>query len=257
MQPDPFNASDDFSRRSLCLFMNETGYENFKSERVFAIGGVAGFRPQVEHASRLWQEMKAKQGQDGASPERSTGTRTTITDLFARSHLPRFAFIVKRPPIFPSSVNVLRLLHPLMVEELARMIGELPTLPSNVVICLEHTELFSPKIIQAMPAISLEINETEVPVTGVFTHGESPEPLLEMAGHLTWQARQCKAQLPTKGLSREFVAMFPEGARYAICRELRLEKTSGGQEPHCQLSFVDNTSDLARLNWRTRRAASA
>ncbi len=148
MQPNLFNACGDISRRTLCLFMNETGHEDFKSgQRFFAIGGIAGFGPQVEHASKLWQEMKAKQSGDVDTPLREI---KAVSEFFARSKLPRFVFIIKRPPIFPSSVNVLRLLHPLMVDELARMIGDLPTLPSNVLICLEHTELLNPKIIEAI-----------------------------------------------------------------------------------------------------------
>ena len=264
MQPKLISADADISRRTLCLFMNETGHEDFKSgQRFFAIGGIAGFGPQVEHAARLWRETKAKHVGDADASLHASGMTMSgpqiraVNEFFARSKLPRFVFIIKRPPIFPSSVNVLRLLHPLMVDELARMIGDLPTLPSNVLICLEHTELLTPKIIEAMPAISLEIDETEVPVAGIFMHDGSPEPLLEMADHLTRQAQhQYKEQAPGKELMPEFVAIFPKGSPYAIYRELRLEKMSGGQEPHWQLSFTDDDAAIAQPAWRARKSAS-
>ncbi len=201
MQSKSVSAETEVGRRSLCLFMNETGHDEFKSgQRFFAIGGIAGFAPQVEHATRLWREMKARYfgGADtplhASSHAMSDPQIKAVREFFARSKLPRFVFIIKRPPIFPSSINALRLLHPVMVDELARMIGDLPTLPSNVLICLEHTELLTPKIIEAMPAISLEIHGTEVPVAGIFIHEGSSEPLLEMADQLTWRAqlRQCK-----------------------------------------------------------------
>ncbi len=264
MQPKLISAYGD-SRRTLCLFMDETGHDEFKSgERFFAIGGIAGFGPQVEHGARLWREMKAKHFAGADTPLHASGNTMSgpqikaVGEFFARSKLPRFVFIIKRPPIFPSTVNALRLLHPLMVDELARMIGDLPTLPSNVLICLEHTELLTPKIIEAMPAISLEIHDAEVPVVGIFIHKGASEPLLEMADHLTWHAqRQYKDKVPGKGLMPEFVAMFPRGAPYAIHRELRIRKISGGQEPHWQLSFTDDEPAIARPQWRDRRSAGA
>jgi len=264
MQPKLISTDADISRRTLCLFMDEMGHDEFKSgQRLFAIGGIAGFGPQVKHGARLWREMKAKHF-GGADTPLSTSGQTmsgpqikAVGEFFARSKLPRFVFIIKRPPILPPSVNALRLLHPLMVAELARMIGDLTTLPSNVLISLEHTELLTPKIIEAMPAISLEIHDTEVPVVGIFIHKGASEPLLEMADHLTCCAqRQYKDHTLGKEPVPEFVAMFPGSAPYAICRELRLEKMSGGQEPHWQLRFTDDAPDLARLNWRTRRTAS-
>ena len=92
---------------------------------------------------------------------------------------------------------------------------------------------------------------------GIFIHKGASEPLLEMADHLTCCAqRQYKDHTLGKEPVPEFVAMFPQGAPYAICRELRLEKMSGGQEPHWQFRFTDDAPDLARLNWRTRRSAS-
>ena len=91
------------------------------------------------------------------------------------------------------------------------MMGDLPTLPSNVLICLEHTELLTPKIIEAMPAISLEIHDTEVPVVGIFIHKGASEPLLEMADHLTWHAqRQYRDQAPGKALMPEFRCYVPQ-----------------------------------------------
>jgi hypothetical protein len=261
--PDLFSACGDISRRTLRLFMNETGHEDFKSaQRSFAIGGIAGFEPQVEHATKLWRELKAKHfGEVYAPLHASKAVNASqieaVSEFFARSKLPRFVFIIKRPPIFPSSVNVLRLLHPLMVDELARMIGDLPTLPSNVLICLEHTELLTPKIIEAMPAISLEIHGTEVPVVGIFIHEGTSEPLLEMVDHLTWRAqRQCKDQAPGNELMPEFVAMFPKGAPYAVYRELRLGKKSGGGEERWQLSFTDDDLAIAQPDWRARKSAS-
>jgi len=263
MQPKLISANPDIGRRTLCLFMDETGHDEFKSgQRFFAIGGIAGFGRQVEHGARLWREMKAKHFGGADTPLNSSGQTMSgpqikaVGEFFARSKLPRFVFIIKRPPIFPSSVNALRLLHPLMVDELARMIGDLPTLPSNVLICLEHTELLTPKIIEAMPAISLEIHDTEVPVVGIFIHKGASEPLLEMADHLTWHAqRQYKGQAPGKDLM--LGAMFPRGAPYAIYRELRLGKMSGGDEPRWQLGFTDDESAIARPHWRARKSAGA
>ena len=68
--------------------------------------------------------------------------------------------------------------------------------------------------------------------------------------------QQYKDQAPGKELMPEFVAMFPKGAPYAIYRELRLEKMSGGQEPHWQLSFTEDAPTIARLNWRAWKSAS-
>ena len=265
MQPKLISTYADIGRRTLCLFMDETGHDDFKSgQRFFAIGGIAGFGPQVKHGARLWREMKAKHFGGADSPLNSSGQTMSgpqikaVGEFFARSKLPRFVFIIKRPPIFPSSVNALKLLHPLMVDELARMIGDLTTVPSNVLICLEHTELLTPRIIEAMPAISLEIHDTEVPVVGTFIHKGASEPLLEMADHLTWHAeRQHKDQTPGKELMPEFLAMFPRGAPYAIYRELRLGKMSGGDEPRWQLSFTDDEPAIAPPHWRARRSAGA
>ena len=265
MQPILTSADAEISRRTLCLFMDETGHDEFKSgQRFFAIGGIAGFGPQVEHATRLWREMKAKHFGDADTPLHASGKAMSgpqikaVSEFFARSKLPRFVFIIKRPPIFASSVNALRLLHPVMVDELARMIGDLPTMPSSVLICLEHTELLTPKIIEAMPAISLEIHDTEVPVVGIFIHKGASEPLLEMADHLTWHAqRQYRDQAPGKALMPEFVAMFPRVASYAIYRELRLGKMRGGDEPRWQLSFTDDDLAIARPHWRARKSAGA
>ena len=104
-----------------------------------------------------------------------------------------------------------------------------------------------------MPAISLEIQDTEVPVAGIFIHKGASEPLLEMADHLTCCAqRQYKDQAPGKEPMPEFVAMFPRGAPYAIYRELRLGKMSGGDEPRWQLSFTDDEPAIAQPAWRAR-----
>jgi hypothetical protein len=263
MQPKVIEADADVGRRTLCLFMDETGHEEFKSDqRFFAIGGIAGFTPQVEHASRLWRQMKAKHFGGAEMPLHASGKMITrsqidaVTEFFKRSRLPRFAFIIKRPPVLPSNINALKLLHPLMAEELARMIGDLPTLPSDVLICLEHSERLMPKIIEAMPGVSLQIDDTDVPVVGLFTRKEPPEPLLEMADQLTWRAqRQYKDQAPGKELMPEFVAVFPEGAAYAIYRELRVGTMSGGEEPQWQLSFAEDDRVRVRLEWPGRRTA--
>jgi hypothetical protein len=78
-----------------------------------------------------------------------------------------------------------------------------------------------------------------------------------MADHLTWRAQaQYKEQTPGKELMPEFIAMFPQGAPYAIYRELRLEKMSGGREPHWQFSFTEDAPAIARLNWRALKSAS-
>jgi hypothetical protein len=93
---------------------------------------------------------------------------------------------------------------------------------------------------------------------GLFIHKGASEPLFEMAHHLTWHAqRQYKDQAPGNGLMPEFVAMFPRGAPYAIYRELRIGKMSGGQEPHWQLSFTDDEPAIARPQWRDRKSAGA
>ena len=101
--------------------MDETGHDEFKSgQRFFAIGGIAGFGPQVEHGARLWREMKAKHFGGADTPLNTSGQTMSgpqikaVGEFFARSKLPRFVFIIKRPPIFASSVNALRLLHPVM-----------------------------------------------------------------------------------------------------------------------------------------------
>ena len=126
-----------------------------------------------------------------------------------------------------------------MTEELARMIGDLPTLPSDVLVCLEHAERLMPKIIEAMPGVSLEIGGTEVPVVGLFTRQQASEPLLEIADQLTWRAeRQYKDQATGQERTPEFIAVFPEGAPYAIYRELRVGTMSGVDEPRWQLSFT-------------------
>jgi hypothetical protein len=246
MLPKVINADAEVGRRTLCLFMDETGHEEFKSDqRFFAIGGIAGFGPQIEHATRLWRQMKAKHFGDAETPMRASGKLMTcpqidaVSKFFTRSRLPRFAFIIKRPPVLPSYVNALKLLHPIMTEELARMIGDLPTLPSDVLVCLEHAERLMPKIIEAMPGVSLEIDGIEVPVVGLFTHKQASEPLLEIADQLTWRAqRQYKDQATGQERTPEFVAVFPEGAPYAIYRELRVGTMSGGDEPRWQLSFT-------------------
>jgi hypothetical protein len=264
MQPELISACADISRRTLCLFMDETGHDEFKSgQRFFAIGGIAGFGPQVEHATKLWREMKVKHFGDADTPLHASGQTMSgrqigaVSKFFARSKLPRFVFIIKRPPVLPSYVNALKLLHPIMVDELARMIGDLPTLPSNVLICLKHTELLTPKIIEAMPAIVLEIHGTEVPVAGIFIHEGTSEPLLEMADHLAWRAqRQYKDQAPRKELMPEFVAVFPKGAAYAIYRELRLGKMSSGEELQWRVTFTDDDPATARPDWRARKSAS-
>jgi hypothetical protein len=117
--------------------------------------------------------------------------------------------------------------------------------------------LLTPKIIEAMPAISLEIHGTEVPVAGIFIHEGTSEPLLEMADHLSWRAqRQYKDQAPGKELMPEFVAMFPKGAPYAIYRELRLGKMGGGDELRWQLSFTDDDLAVARPDLARRKSAS-
>jgi hypothetical protein len=257
MQPKRANTENEFGRRTLCLFMDEAGHGDFQSgQRFFAIGGIAGFGPQVEHATKLWGELKARHFGDADVPLNTNWKMTraqieAISDYFARSKLPRFVFIIKRPPIFPSSINVLRLLHPIMVDELARMIGTLPTLPSNVLICLEHTELLSPKIIEAMPAISLDVHDTHVPVAGTFIHKGSSEPLLEMADQLTSRAQhQYKDGGPGAELMPEFSAAFPKDVPYAIHRELRLEKAIGAEG--WRLSFIDQVRD----QWRGRKTAS-
>ena len=80
-------------------------------------------------------------------------------------------------------------------------------------ICLEHAERLMPKIIEAMPGVSLEIDGTEVPVVGLFTHKQASEPLLEIADQLTWRAeRQYKDQAPGQERTPEFIAVFPEVA---------------------------------------------
>ena len=262
MQPKVINA--DVGRRTLCLFMDETGHEQFKSDqRFFAIGGIAGFGPQIEHASRLWRQMKAKHFGGPDEPLHASGKMMTrpqidaVTEFFKRSRLPRFVFIIKRPPVLPSNINALKLLHPLMAEELAHMIGDLPTLPSDVLICLEHSERLIPKIIEAMPGVSLLIDDTDVPVVGLFTHKQSSEPLLEMADQLTWRAqRQYKDHVAGKELMPEFVAVFPERAVYAIYRELRVGTMSGGEEPRWELSFAEDDRVHVRLDWSGRKTAS-
>src|SRR5689334_19308832 len=135
MQSKRVSVANEFGRRTLSLFMDEAGHGDFQSgQRFFAIGGIAGLGPQVEHATKLWRELKGRHFGDSDAPLPACGKMMTppqieaISGYFARSKLPRFVFIIKRPPIFPPSINVLRMLHPIMVEELTRMIGELPTL---------------------------------------------------------------------------------------------------------------------------------
>jgi len=260
MQSNRASAENEFGRRTLCLFMDEAGHDEFQSgQRFFAIGGIAGFGPQVEHATKLWRELKSRHFGNADAPLRASWKMTrpqieAISDYFARSKLPRFVFAIKRPPMFPSSIKVLRLLHPIMVDELARMIGELPTLPSNVLICLEHTELLSPKIIEAMPAISLEVHDNQVPVVGIFIHKGSSEPLLEMADQLTWRAqRQYMDRGPATELMPEFSAAFPEGVPYAIQRELRLAKATAAEG--WRLAFTDDQI-RTQAEWRRRKTAS-
>jgi hypothetical protein len=261
MPSNHISPENEFGRRTLSLFMDEAGHGDFQSgQRFFAIGGIAGLGPQVEHATKLWRELKARHFGDADAPLPASGKMMTppqieaISGYFARSKLPRFVFIIKRPPIFPPSINVLRMLHPIMVEELTRMIGELPTLPSNVLVCLEHTELLSPKIIEAMPAIALEIHDTQVPLVGVFIHKGSSEPLLEMADQLTWRAQQqCKHGDPGMEPMPEFLAAFPEGAPYAIRRELRLAKAIGAEG--WGLTFSDDPA-RPQAEWRGRKTAA-
>ena len=248
MQPKLISAEAEVGRRTLCLFMDETGHDEFKSDqRFFAIGGIAGFGTQIEHASRLWRQMKAKHFGGADTPLHASGKMMTrpqidaVSEFFGRSKLPRFVFVIKRPPVLPSYVNALRLLHPVMVEELARMIGDLPTLPSDVLICLEETELLTPKIIEAMPGISLDIDGTDVPVVGIFIRKGSSEPLLEIADQITWRTqRQYKDRIPGKDLLPEFAAVFPDGAPYAIYRQLRIATTSSREESRWQLNFTDD-----------------
>jgi hypothetical protein len=52
MPSNRISPENEFGRRTLSLFMDEAGHGDFQSgQRFFAIGGIAGWGPQVELAS--------------------------------------------------------------------------------------------------------------------------------------------------------------------------------------------------------------
>jgi hypothetical protein len=253
----------DYGRRTLSLFLDESGHEEFKADqRTFAFGGIAGFSPQVEHALKLWRRMKGEHFGDADVPLHASGKMMTrpqidaISQFFMRSRLPRFAFIIKRPPIFPPNVDALKLLRPILGEELMQMVGNLPTLPSDILICLEHSERLEPKIMATVPGLSLQVDEEEIPVAGLFTPKLPSNPMLEMADQITWRAqRQFREWASRRHLMPEFVSVFPEGASHAVYREMQVATLSGGEEPRWKLSFTEDDRVSVRLDWSGKAIA--
>jgi hypothetical protein len=83
-------------RRTLCVAIDETGNEDFKSEAaLFGIAGVMGFGLQMSRAEGQWRRMKALHFGGADKPMHASGRKFScnqikaISGFFERSRLAR------------------------------------------------------------------------------------------------------------------------------------------------------------------------
>jgi len=247
----------DVGRRTLCVAIDETGDEEFKSrERFFAIGGVAGLGVELLRAEQQWQKMKSLSfgGPDmpihASDKILSREKLDAISEFFKKSRLVRFVYIIRRPPVMPPSINALHILRPMLLEELARAVGDMPVLPDDIVISIEASERLSPKIIGAFPPMSMTVDGRRIPMVGLFTPKLPPKPLLEMADQVAWRAqRQYKEYNPKDEIMPEFVSVFPRNLPHARYKEIRVASISSGSEPRRTLYFDEKDRVSVELKW--------
>jgi hypothetical protein len=74
-----------------------------------------------------------------------------------------------------------------LLEELAKFVGELTTLPDEIVIVIEKSDRLMPKIIDVLPGLKLEVDGKVIPIKGLFAPKE--QPMLQMCDHVCHRAQ--------------------------------------------------------------------
>ena len=205
------------SARSFCIFVDETGHEDFAGQSWFGFGGVAGYGVELHRAARSWRAMKATHFGGGdvrlhASGNQSTpAQREAISDYFRASRLRRFAFIMAAPPLRLPQVDALKSMRNLLLHRLAETIDALPKVPDEIHLCFELCERAFPKIIENFPQVEFDMTDGQtIRLETSFTDKSAGSPWLEMADQIANRAqRQFRAGLPSDDLIPEFAAVFP------------------------------------------------
>lgn len=247
--PKLVKADAIIQRRSLCIITDEAGHETFKSEGFFTIAGVIGFTPEILRAGLQWNRMKERHFGGADQPVHASGPMMSrvqidaISHFFEKSHLARFAYIIKQPPVLLPELNAVNILRPMLLDDVVKVIGNMEILPEDIMFAMEYSERLAPIITEFFPFALLECTdesgqEISIQIQKVLTPKKPPNPHLEMADHVAWRAqRQYKVHNPNGTLMDEFISVFPEGAKHAQYRENRIGQISRGDDPKLVLDF--------------------
>lgn len=240
---------------TFAVFLDETGHEEFKSDGgLFGFAGVAGYGVELARAQRKWRAMKVAQFHGSDARLHASGAMispeqlATISQFFSESRLGRFAYILEEPPIeLPG--NALTMLSHFLGERLLDALGLLTTTPKDIVICFEQSDRLLPKLLEAVPGLSLTVEGREIPCVLQITPKGAGCEHLEMADQVAHRAQRQFRE--TDGvLLPEFEAVFPSRRPpYAKFGAMRVAAVKKGE---WEIVFDSPTTARVRYEFKQR-----
>jgi len=235
---------------AFAVFLDETGHEEFKGDgRLFGFAGVTGYGAELVRAQRKWRAMKAAHFGDAQEKLHASGTMMSqeqldaISEFFAANRIGRFAFLLEEPPIeLPG--NALTLLREFLGERLLDALDTLTTTPTDIVICFEQSDRMLPKLLEAVPGLTITIEGKNIPCTLLITPKDAGSEHLEMADQIAHRAQR---QFREQGalIYPEFEAVFPATKpRHAKYGAMRIGSVRRGE-----WEIMFDTPTTARVRW--------